>query len=216
MVKEFLEILSLDKTICSGLFESVSYPWEIFANLSEYITSLGKTLSREEYDYYEGDIWISRGAFVARSVSIKGPCIICKGAEIRHCAYIRGSVIIGKGCVLGNSCEVKSSIFFDGALAPHFNYVGNSVLGASAHLGAGAITSNLKSDKSLVKANGRETGLKKLGAIVGDYAEIGCGVVLNPGAIIGKGSVVYPLSSVRGVVPSNSIYKEKGKIVRRV
>ena len=216
MVKEFLEILSLDKTICSGLFESVSYPWEIFANLSEYIISLGKTLSREEYDYYEGDIWISRGAFVARSVSIKGPCIICKGAEIRHCAYIRGSVIIGKGCVLGNSCEVKSSILFDGAQAPHFNYVGNSVLGAGAHLGAGAITSNLKSDKTLVKANGVETGLKKLGAIVGDYAEIGCGVVLNPGAIIGKGSVVYPLSSVRGVVPSNSIYKKKGKIVRRV
>lgn len=216
MVKEFLEMLSLEGTICNSLFEGVDYPWEIFPILSEYIVSLGEALPKDEYDCHNGNIWVSRGAFVAKSVSILGPCIICKGAEIRHCAYLRGNTVIGRGCVVGNSCEVKSSILFDGALVPHFNYVGNSVLGTNAHLGAGAITSNLKSDKSLVVANGIETGLKKLGAIVGDYAEIGCGTVLNPGAIIGKDSVVYPLSSVRGVVPSNSIYKEKGKIVRRV
>lgn len=216
MVKEFLEMLSLEGTICKGLFEGVTYPWEIFDNLGEYIINLGKTLSVEEYDCYGGDIWVSKSAIVKESVSILGPCIICKGAEIRHCAYLRGNTVIGKGCVVGNSCEVKSSILFDGACVPHFNYVGNSILGECAHLGAGAITSNLKSDKSLVVVNGIETGLKKLGAIVGDYAEIGCGAVLNPGAIIGKSSVIYPLSSVRGVVPSYSIYKEKGKIVRRV
>ncbi|MBQ7761813.1 MAG: UDP-N-acetylglucosamine pyrophosphorylase [Clostridia bacterium] len=219
MVREFEELLSLDKTICADLFSEVKYPWEIFDRLSEYIVELGKSLPSDKYDYYEGDIWVAKSAKVAGSVAICGPCIICDNAEIRHCAYIRGSVIIGRGCVLGNSCEVKSSVLFESACVPHFNYVGNSILGFCAHLGAGAITSNLKSDGSLVTIRLEseiKTGLRKLGAIIGDKAEIGCGAVLNPGSIIGKGAMVYPLSSVRGFVPSNSIYKESGKIVRRV
>ncbi len=219
MVKEFEALLSLDKTICADLFSEVGYPWEIFGRLSEYIVELGKSLPKDKYDCYEGDVWVAKSARVAGSVAICGPCIICQGAEIRHCAYIRGNAIIGCGCVVGNSCEIKSSVLFDGAVAPHFNYVGNSVLGAGAHLGAGAITSNLKSDGSSVTVRAESeinTGLRKLGAIIGDGAEIGCGAVLNPGAIIGKGAIVYPLSCVRGYVPSDSIYKEQGKIVRRV
>lgn len=216
MIKEFTNILSLDKTIFKDYLRRVSYPWEIFSTLKNDIISLGKTLSVEEYDLYQGDIWVARGVIIPQSATVCGPCIICKGTEIRPGAFIRGDVVIGSGCVIGNSCEIKSSIIFDGAQVPHFNYVGNSILGACSHLGAGAITSNLKSDKSSVRAQGVETGLKKLGSIIGDYAEIGCNTVLNPGTVIGCRTIVYPLSCVRGTVPSNSIYKERSKIVDRV
>ena len=218
MLKEYEELFSLDKTIAKDLLLSVRYPWDIFESLDSFILSLGELLPSEEYEKRGKGIWVSRDVKIAPSVEIFGPAIIDKGAEIRHGAFIRGSVIIGKGSCLGNSCEIKSSIMLDGACAPHFNYVGNSILGAFAHLGAGAITSNLKSDKSSITVKSFQnidTGLRKIGAFIGDGAEIGCGTVLNPGTVIGKNSVVYPLSSVRGLVPSYHVYKGEGNIVKR-
>ncbi len=207
-----------DSSIAYELICGFEYPWQSLCHISEFILKLGQGLG-DEYEQQGDDIWIARDAKIAKSAEINGPCIIDKGAELRHCAFIRGNAIIGRGAVVGNSTELKNCILFDGAQVPHYNYVGDSILGYKSHMGAGSITSNVKSDKSLVTVNigyGRiETGLKKLGAILGDYAEVGCGSVLNPGTVVGSYSCIYPLSSVRGYVPQGIIYKEKNNIVEK-
>lgn len=213
------ELYSLDKTIATDLFEGHTYPWEILPLLKEYIVTLGNSLDPNKFDKKGDNIWIAKNATVFESAYIAGPCIIDEGAEVRHCAFIRGSVIVGKNSVVGNSTEVKNSLIFDNVQVPHYNYVGDSVLGYKSHMGAGSITSNVKSDKTLVKVtvNGQrvETGMKKFGAMLGDFVEVGCGSVLNPGTIIGKNTNVYPLSSVRGSVAPNSIYKKAGEVAEK-
>lgn len=213
------ELYSIDKTIAAEIFDGKTYPWEILSDLKSFIVKLGSTLDPAKYEKRGEDIWVAKSATVFPSAYIAGPCIIDEDAEIRHCAFIRGSVIVGKGSVVGNSTEVKNSLIFDSVQVPHYNYVGDSVLGYRSHMGAGSITSNVKSDKTLVKVNINgervDTGLKKFGAMLGDFVEVGCGSVLNPGTIIGQHSNVYPLSSVRGTVPSNSIYKAKSEIVEK-
>jgi NDP-sugar pyrophosphorylase family protein len=200
------------------------YPWEALSGLTEYIRTLGNTLSAEKYERRGDDVWVARTANVAPTAYIGGPtayiggpCIICEGAEIRHCAFIRGSAIVGAGAVVGNSTELKNCILFDGVQIPHFNYCGDSILGYKAHMAAGVITSNVKSDKTNVSIrteDGRiETGLRKLGALVGDCVEIGCNTVLNPGTVIGRNTTVYPLSRVRGMIPAGHIYKSETQIV---
>lgn len=210
------ELFSLDHTIAKELFEDKTYPWEVLGGISEFILKLGNELSESEYDKVGENVWIAKDAVVFPSAYISGPCIIGHKAEIRHCAFIRGSAIIGEGAVVGNSTELKNVILFDNVQVPHFNYIGDSVLGYKAHMGAGSITSNLKSDKMLVTIkNGEEkikTNMKKVGAFLGDFVEVGCNSVLNPGTVIGRGSMIYPLSCVRGVVPPNSIYKTGGII----
>lgn len=212
-------LLDLTKTVAADIFEGITYPWEALPKISEFIMKLGPTLSKDEYDKTGDDIWIAKSAKVAPSAYLHGPLIICPDAEIRHCAFIRGSAIIGKGTVIGNSTELKNCIIFDNAQVPHYNYIGDSILGYKAHLGAGAITSNLKSDRSLVTIKMEEsrlaTALKKFGAIVGDNVEIGCNSVLNPGSVICRNATIYPLSMVRGVVPENSIYKKQGEIAEK-
>lgn len=214
------ELFDLDKSIAKKLFLKFKYPWEVLPHIGDFIKDLGKTLSENEYQKIEEDIWIHKSVNLAPTVSISGPCIICENAEIRHCCFIRGNVIIGKGAVAGNSCEFKNSILFDKVQAPHYNYVGDSILGYKSHMGAASLTSNVKSDKSLVVAKFEdgniETGLKKFGAILGDEVEVGCGSVLNPGSIIGKSSNIYPLSSLRGSINKNSIYKKAGEIVNKI
>ncbi len=211
------ELYSLDKTIATRLFDGVTYPWEVLPKIKSFILELGATLDPEKFEKRGEDIWIAKSANVFPSAYIAGPCIIDENAEVRHCAFIRGSVIVGKGSVVGNSTEMKNSVIFDNVQVPHYNYVGDSILGYRSHMGAGSITSNVKSDKTLVKVTvgGErvETGLKKFGAMLGDFVEVGCGSVLNPGTVIGKNSNIYPLSSVRGTVPANSIYKTQGEVV---
>ena len=212
-------LYNLDETIARDLLELYTYPWEVLPHISEYILELGSKLPQEEFNKIGEDIWIHKTAKVFETAYIHGPAIICKDSEIRHCAFIRGKAIVGEGVVVGNSTELKNVILFNKVQVPHYNYVGDSILGYKAHMGAGAITSNVKSDKKLVVIkNGTdkmETGLKKVGSMIGDNAEVGCGSVLNPGTIIGKNSNIYPLSSVRGVVPENSIYKCKNEIVEK-
>lgn len=212
-------LYNLDETIASKMFEGATYPWEVLPKIEEFIKELGNTLSSEEYEKRGEDIWIAKTATIAPTAYIKGPAIIGKNAEIRHCAFIRGKAIVGEGAVVGNSTELKNVILFNKVQVPHYNYVGDSILGYKAHMGAGSITSNVKSDKKLVVVKNKEekieTGLKKFGAMLGDNVEIGCGSVLNPGTVIGKNTNVYPLSSVRGVVPSNSIYKKQNEIVEK-
>ena len=207
-----------EHSIAYPLLEKHVYPWEALDSIGEFIRELGKTLSADDY-YIDGDIYISKTAEVAPSAHIDGPCIICEGAKIRHCAYIRGNAIVGAGAVVGNSVELKNCILFDKAQVPHFNYVGDSVLGYKAHMGAGAITSNFKSDGSSVTvkhgSDSLPTGRRKLGAMLGDFAEIGCNCVLNPGTVIGTGTTVYPLSSVRGCVPKNKIYKSRDAVIEK-
>ena len=210
---------SLDKTIAAELFEGCTYPWEVLPRIKSFILSLGATLDPEKFEKRGDDVWIAKSATVFPSAYIAGPCIIDEEAEVRHCAFIRGSVIVGKGSVVGNSTEVKNAVIFDNVQVPHYNYVGDSVLGYRSHMGAGSITSNVKSDKTLVKVTiGGEridTGLKKFGAMLGDFVEVGCGSVLNPGTVIGKNTNIYPLSSVRGTVPANSIYKKAGEVAEK-
>ena len=212
-------LYNLDETIASKIFEGATYPWEVLPKIEEFIKELGNTLSSEEYEKRGEDIWIAKTATIAPTAYIHGPAIIGKNAEIRHCAFIRGKAIVGEGSVVGNSTELKNVILFNKVQVPHYNYVGDSILGYKAHMGAGSITSNVKSDKKLVVVKNKEekikTGLKKFGAMLGDNVEIGCGSVLNPGTVIGKNTNVYPLSSVRGVVPSNSIYKKQNEIVEK-
>lgn len=211
------ELFDLDKTIAAELFDGKTYPWEVLGDIKEFILKLGDSLSPELFDHPEEGVWIAKDAKVFPSAYIGAPCIIDQGAEIRHCAFIRGSAVVGKGAVVGNSTELKNVVLFDKVQVPHYNYVGDSVLGYKAHMGADSITSNVKSDKSLVVIkdgpDSMETGRKKIGAMLGDEVEVGCNSVLNPGTVIGRGSNVYPLSSVRGTVPANSIYKGKGDIV---
>ena len=212
-------LFDLEKTIAKELLLRFEYPWEALSHIKEFILEYGKTLSSDEYYSPSENVWISKDAKVAPTAYIDGPTIICAGADIKHCAFIRGSVIVGCGAVVGNSTEVKNSILFDEAKVPHFNYMGDSIFGHGAHMGAGCITSNLKSDKSLVSVRGDgfkiDTGLKKFGAMLGDFAEIGCNSVLNPGTVIGRRASVYPLSSVRGVVPEEHIYKSAENIILR-
>lgn len=211
------ELFDLSGTIAAAIFETSSYPWDILDAIKEFIINKGKTLDPAIYEDRGNDIYIARDAKVAPTAYIGGPCIIDSGAEIRHCAFIRGSAIVGKNAVVGNSCELKNCILFDGAQVPHFNYVGDSILGCKSHMGAGAVTSNVKSDKTHVSVKAGceviETGRKKFGAILGDNVEVGCNSVLCPGTIIGKNSNVYPLSRVRGVIPPGSIYKAENNIV---
>lgn len=210
-------LFTLENTIAVKIFDGKVYPWEVLPLIGEFIVKLGNELPKDKFEQRGENIWIAKSAVVAASASITGPCIIDEEAEIRHCAFIRGNAIVGKNCVVGNSTELKNVILFNNVQVPHYNYVGDSVLGYRSHLGAGAITSNVKSDKSLVKVNleGKkiETGLKKFGAMVGDNVEVGCGSVLNPGTVVGKNTNIYPLSMVRGFVPASSIYKKQGEVV---
>ncbi len=221
-MNENLQVQNLyDKTqtIASKLFVDGTYPWEILSQINQFILERGPTLPQEEYDKIGDDIWIAKSATVAKSASINGPAIIDKNTEIRHCAFIRGNAIVGQGSVVGNSTELKNVILFNNVQVPHYNYVGDSILGYKAHMGAGSITSNVKSDKSLVTINNSgdkiPTNLKKVGALMGDYVEIGCNAVLNPGSVIGRNSSIYPLSMVRGVIPENSIYKKMDVITSK-
>lgn len=205
-------------TIADDLIKRYEYPFEILPNIKEYIIELGNTLD-DDYIKKEDNIWIHKSADVSESAKIIGPCIIDSNAIVRHCAFIRGSVIIGKNAVLGNSCEIKNAILFDDVQVPHFNYIGDSILGYHSHMGAGSITSNVKSDKKLVviknKNNSIETNLKKVGSFLGDFVEVGCNSVLNPGTIIGSNTNIYPLTSVRGIIPSNSIVKNMNNIIKK-
>lgn len=211
------QLFDLTETIAAPLFMRHTYPWEVLPEIGEYILELGGTLSFDEYELVNDNIWIAKSAKVALTASITGPCIIGKNAEIRHCAFIRGNAIVGEGAVVGNSTELKNVVLFNKVQVPHYNYVGDSILGYRSHMGAGSITSNVKSDKTLVEIKDGDTiiktGLKKMGAILGNNVEVGCGSILNPGSVIGAGTNIYPLSSVRGYVPAKSIYKNQNEIV---
>ena len=213
------ELYDLNETIAKDIFDGVTYPWEVLPKIGDFILELGNTLPKEEYDQVGENVWIAKSANVFPSAYIHGPAIIGKNAEVRHCAFIRGNAIVGEGAVVGNSTELKNVILFNKVQVPHYNYVGDSVLGYKAHMGAGSITSNVKSDKKLVVVKtpegGIETGRKKFGAMLGDEVEVGCGSVLNPGTVVGNHSNIYPLSSVRGFVPANSIYKKQGEVVTK-
>lgn len=213
------DMYNLNETIASELFEGKEYPWEVLPLIKDFIIKLGESLDPEEYEQSKEHIWIAKSAKVASSASITGPVIIGKNAEIRQCAFIRGNAIVGENAVVGNSTELKNVVLFNNVQVPHYNYVGDSILGYKAHMGAGSITSNVKSDKKLVVVKGREcrieTGLKKFGAMLGNEVEVGCNSVLNPGTVVGANSNIYPLSSVRGVVPANSIYKNAKEIVEK-
>ncbi len=204
------------KTLAQYMFDGIEYPWEVLPRIEAFILQLGPMLPADEYEQVKENVWIAKSATVAETASITGPCIIDSNAQIRHCAFIRGNAIIGKGAVVGNSCEIKNSILFDEVEAPHYNYVGDSILGYKSHLGAGAITSNIKNDKKnvIVKfpLGELETGLRKMGALVGDGVQVGCNTVLNPGTVIGKNTRIYPLNSVRGWIDENSIYKKEGNV----
>ncbi len=212
-------LYTLEETIAKEVFTGLTYPWEALPKIKDFIISLGETLPEEKYERREGNIWIARSAKVFPSAYIGGPAIIDEEAEIRHCAFIRGSAIVGKGAVVGNSTELKNVILFNKVQVPHYNYVGDSILGFKAHMGAGSITSNVKSDKTLVVVKAGEetleTGLKKFGAMLGDQVEVGCNSVLNPGTVIGKNTNIYPTSMVRGLIPVDSIYKRQGETVEK-
>ena len=213
------ELLDLSHTIAAPLFEGKEYPWEVLDGIKDFILALGPTLPKDEFEQVSEGIWIARDALIFPSAYIAGPCIIDHGAEVRHCAFIRGSAIVGKNCVVGNSVELKNVVLFDNVQTPHYNYVGDSVLGYKSHMGAGSVTSNVKSDKTLVTIKDGderiETGRKKFGAILGDFVEVGCNSVLNPGSVIGRRSNIYPTSSVRGLVPADSIWKDRDNIVAK-
>lgn len=213
------DLYTLDETVAIDIFEGCTYPWEVLPKIKDFIIKLGNTLPEEIYELRGENIWVAKSAKIFDSAYINGPCIIDEDAEVRHCAFIRGNAIVGKGCVVGNSTELKNVILFNKVQVPHYNYVGDSILGYRSHMGAGSITSNVKSDKTLVVVKDKdeqiETGLKKFGAMLGDYVEVGCNSVLNPGTVIGKRSSIYPTSCVRGVIPADHIYKCKTEITGR-
>ena len=212
------ELYDLSHSLSAPYLQQFTFPWEALKGIKEYIISLGGTLG-EEYTQVNEYVWVHRSAKVAPTAYLGAPCIIGANTEVRHCAFIRGSALVGDGCVVGNSVELKNVILFDKVQVPHYNYVGDSILGYKSHMGAGSITSNVKSDGSLVVIHGEtkmETGIKKVGAMLGDFVEVGCNSVLNPGTVVGRNSSIYPLSCVRGIVPENSIYKTGGKIVAKV
>jgi NDP-sugar pyrophosphorylase family protein len=219
MIPKISELFDMEHTIAADLFEGKEYPWEVLGDIKEYILKLGPTLPADEFDNPSEGIWIAKDAKVYPSAYIGAPCIIDHGAEVRHCAFIRESAIVGKGSVVGNSCEVKNAVIFDNCEVPHYNYVGDSVLGYHAHMGAGSVTSNVKSDRKnvVVKSDDEqmETGRRKFGAMLGDWCEIGCNAVLNPGSVVGRNATVYPTTCSRGVVPANSIKKNDGRIVEK-
>lgn len=212
-------LYDLNETIAKDLFEGLTYPWEALPKIGAFIVELGEKLDPSKYEKRGANIWVAKSATVAPTAFLNGPLIIDEEAEIRHCAFIRGNAIVGKGSVVGNSTELKNVVIFNSVQVPHYNYVGDSILGYKSHMGAGSITSNVKSDKTLVVVKEEkeqiETGLKKFGAMLGDHVEVGCNSVLNPGTVIGRNTNVYPLSMVRGVVPANSIYKNKNEIVEK-
>ena len=218
---EIKSMYSLDHTLAAPMLEGLTYPWEALPMIKDWILEIGKTLSEDEYDQVAENVWIHKTAKVFESAYIAGPTIIGADTEVRQCAFIRGNALVGSGCVVGNSTELKNVIIFDNVQVPHYNYVGDSILGYKSHMGAGSITSNVKSDKTLVHVKSKEnnldidTGLKKFGAMLGDYVEVGCNSVLNPGTVIGPHSNIYPLSPVRGYVPANSIYKTGGEVVSK-
>ena len=213
------DLYDLSHSAAGDYLDGFTYPWEALKGIKDMILALGKTLSDEEYEEITPNVWVHKTATVAPTAYLGAPCIIGAETEVRHCAFIRGSALVGAGCVVGNSVELKNVILFDSVQVPHYNYVGDSILGYKSHMGAGSITSNVKSDKTLVNVRDKEesieTGLKKFGAMLGDYVEVGCNSVLNPGTVIGRHSNIYPLSPVRGVVPANSIYKTGGVIVEK-
>ena len=213
------DMYDLNETIAAELFEGKTYAWEVLADIGDFIIKLGTTLSLDKFEHPAEDVWIHKSVTVAETATLKGPLIIDADTEVRPGAFVRGKVIVGKNCVVGNSTELKNVVLFNTVQVPHYNYVGDSILGTHSHMGAGSITSNVKSDKTLVVVkNGKEqieTGLKKFGAMIGDYVEVGCNSVLNPGTVIGRNSNIYPLSSVRGVVPEKSIYKSKNEIIEK-
>ena len=213
------ELYDLDHTIAKDYLLQYTYPWEALKGIKDLIITLGSQLSSDEYDQVSENVWVHKTAKVFPSAYLGAPCIIGPNTEVRHCAFIRGSALVGADCVVGNSCELKNVILFDHVQTPHYNYVGDSILGYYSHMGAGSITSNVKSDKKLVVVHGQdeniETGLKKFGAMLGDHVEVGCNSVLNPGTVIGRNSRVYPTSCVRGVVPENSIFKNSGEIAKQ-
>lgn len=212
-------LYDLAHTMAARYLSGFTYPWEALAGLEEFLKELGNTLPEEEFEKRGENIWIHKEAKVAPTAFLNGPLIVCRGAEIRHCAFVRGSALVGEGAVVGNSTELKNVILFDKVQVPHYNYVGDSILGYKSHMGAGSITSNVKSDKLLVKIHAEdgeiETGRKKVGAMLGDQVEVGCGSVLNPGTVIGRESNIYPLSSVRGCVNARSIYKRQGEVAEK-
>lgn len=214
MIRKYDELFDLEKTIAKDLFEKVNNPWEVLPLIKDYILEIIPSLG-EDYNKLKEGVYVHKSVKINPSAYIEGPTIICEGTEIRHNAYIRGSVIIGKNCVIGNSTEVKNSILFDGVNCPHFNYVGDSVLGENSHTGAGVILSNVRSDKKNVRVESIETNLRKMGAIVGANVEIGCNSVVCPGTIIGGNTSIYPLTMVKGVIPSNSIVKTTNEVVRK-
>ena len=214
---EISKLYDLQHTLAGEYLAGFTYPWEALKGIKDLILTLGESLG-EEYEQLKPQVWVHKTATVFPSAYLGAPCIIGANTEVRHCAFIRGSALVGEGCVVGNSTELKNVILFDGVQVPHYNYVGDSILGYKAHMGAGSITSNVKSDKSLVVIHGDEdipTGIKKVGAMLGDFVEVGCNSVLNPGTVIGRCSNVYPTSCVRGVVPENSIYKKNDTIVSK-
>lgn len=212
-------LYTLDETIAKDIFNGATYPWEVLSEIGKFIIELGNTLSEDKYEKKSDNVWIAKSAKVYPSACINGPAIIDEEAEIRHCAFIRGNAVVGKGAVVGNSTELKNVILFNKVQVPHYNYVGDSILGFKAHMGAGSITSNVKSDKTLVVVRAGEesleTGLKKFGAMLGDHVEVGCNSVLNPGTVIGRQANVYPTSMVRGFIPADSIYKKQGEIAQK-
>lgn len=213
------ELFDLDKTMAGSYLSRFDLPWQALSGIADMIRELGKSLSPEEYTEISKDIWVHKKAVIAPTACINAPCIIGEGTEVRHCAFIRGSALVGKNCVVGNSVEIKNAILFDNVQVPHFNYVGDSILGCKSHLGAGSVTSNVRSDKAPVTVRfpeGKvETGLRKMGAMVGDGTEVGCNAVLNPGTVIGRDCIVYPTSCVRGYVPAGSIYKNNSEIIKK-
>lgn len=215
------DLLDLEKTIARDVFDGAEFPWEVLPKIKDFVVKLGESLDPEKFDNPQENVWIAKSAKVFPSAYIAGPCIIDENAEVRHCAFIRGSAIVGKNAVVGNSVELKNCILFDNVQVPHYNYVGDSVLGYKAHLGAGALTSNVKSDKTNVVVKhaatktAMETGLRKFGAIVGDNTEVGCNTVLCPGTVLGRECIVYPVSRVRGFVDSRRIFKDAGHIIER-
>lgn len=213
------DLYSLEHTIAADYLRCYTYPWEALKGIKDEIIRLGESLSKEDYIEISPKVWVHKTSVIAPTAYLGAPCIIGPETEVRHCAFIRGSALVGAGCVVGNSVELKNVILFDGVQVPHYNYVGDSILGYKSHMGAGAVTSNVKSDKSLVVVRSgdeaMETGLKKMGAMLGDLVEVGCNSVLNPGTVVGRGSNIYPLSSVRGVVPSRSIWKSGGVVVKK-
>ena len=216
------ELYDLNETIAKEVFDGKTYPWEVLPEIKNFIIELGKTLPKDKYDEVKENVWVAKNATVFESAYLGAPCIIDEEAEVRHCAFIRGAAIVGKKAVVGNSTELKNVILFNNVQVPHYNYVGDSILGYKSHMGAGSITSNVKSDKTLVCVKDTvsddkiETGMKKFGAMLGDNVEVGCNSVLNPGTVIGRNTNIYPLSRVRGVIPANSIFKSADVVILKV